>query len=464
MPGGDSDDDKDVDKSTGDALANIDLSTPLGDDEVLETRKHRAVHDPAAMRETGKKGKGRARVLGGGDAEPSSAKDEKEDKKSKKDKKEKDEKKDKKDKKEGKKEAKAEKADKSDKKSSKDKEKSKEKDEKKESKKEKGEDKEKSSKDDKKEKKESKSAAAGASTPVVPAGPNPDEVAAAPGYAYPLAADKVIKVSFSTSTSPVPGAVAIAPAAASADAASSSTSLYTTPTSTCTITLKFEPKSSKKAVEWFDFAIAGDVTGATLVTAGLTAGASGAGSYRVAKALGAKEKGKKEQPSKKSTPISFTVLDPTAPVTVPVKVTYKIADGGKTETLTATLVIRASSLLIPTAIEPEAFRGIMTTEGATFIGAAGALPLLGGSDADSLSTAMGIVRSFAVARSPKHAILYAKTAVGTHFTALLKVDDAAKTIAVQVKSPVPGHAAKVLEEITAAFAAAAAELSKKDEE
>jgi len=69
---GDDDDREDNNKSF-DALANVDLSTPLGDNETLPTRQHRAVGDPAALREEGKKGKGRARVLGGATEDTSSS-------------------------------------------------------------------------------------------------------------------------------------------------------------------------------------------------------------------------------------------------------------------------------------------------------------------------------------------------------------------------------------------------------
>jgi len=62
--GGADDDDAGGVAGAGDALANIDLTTPLGDDEVLPAAKHRSVRDPAALGgAAAKKSGGRARVL-----------------------------------------------------------------------------------------------------------------------------------------------------------------------------------------------------------------------------------------------------------------------------------------------------------------------------------------------------------------------------------------------------------------
>ena len=59
--------DSDAEGSDGDgladALAGIDLSTPLRDDEVLPAQQHRRVNDPAALSGGATKGKGRARNL-----------------------------------------------------------------------------------------------------------------------------------------------------------------------------------------------------------------------------------------------------------------------------------------------------------------------------------------------------------------------------------------------------------------
>jgi hypothetical protein len=52
-----------------DSLANVDLSTPLRDDEHLPTHEHRKVGGGGGKG----RGKGRARVLGGGDAAPAAA-------------------------------------------------------------------------------------------------------------------------------------------------------------------------------------------------------------------------------------------------------------------------------------------------------------------------------------------------------------------------------------------------------
>jgi Mg-chelatase subunit ChlI len=90
-----SDDDADVGR-TADKLAEVDLSTPLREDELLPKAEHRRVNDaPAAGITGGGKGRGRARNLhaavAGSDAEENGGK--KASKKSKKDKDEKEEKK-----------------------------------------------------------------------------------------------------------------------------------------------------------------------------------------------------------------------------------------------------------------------------------------------------------------------------------------------------------------------------------
>ena len=77
MPGGGADTDKDEPVTKiRDRLADVDLSTPLRDDETMPSAGHRKVADKA-MGGAGPGGKGRARVLGGGDAPKEAAPKEK---------------------------------------------------------------------------------------------------------------------------------------------------------------------------------------------------------------------------------------------------------------------------------------------------------------------------------------------------------------------------------------------------
>jgi hypothetical protein len=99
----------------------------------------------------------------------------------------------------------------------------------------------------------------------------------------------------------------------------------------------------------------------------------------------------------------------------------------------------------------------MTSEAAAaaFTMASASLRVPAGSTAvQTMDSVMAILRAFAVAKSPKHAILYARSlAGGHHFTALLKVEDEAGTsVGVVIKSAAVGHAAAVLADVTAALA------------
>lgn len=401
---GDDDDDKGSD-GKADPLASVDLSTPLGDEEQLVTRSHRTVGDKGAGPSGGAgRGRGRARVLGE-DAEEDGGK---------KKKKEKDgEKKDKKEKKE-----------------------------KKEEKAEKPAEKKKSSKEEKaaaaapapaeEKKKKSKAEAAAPATPT-----SGDAVAAAEPYVYQLAADKVISAAY---------AVAVTPAPTTGGAA------------TATVTIKFEPKSSKKAVDWIDVTFLPE---APLITAGTTAGAS-PGSIRIATGLKPKEKGKSH--SKKGA-LTFTVADPALSLALPVKITYQVNGADKVTAVGALLGIRSAAVLVPTVIDTEAFRGLMTgPDAAALVTTTAAVPLLPGTDSEAtLGAVMGILRSYAVARSKVHAILYAKTVTGVSVMGLLKYDEASKAVSVTIKSPLPGHAAVLLADVTETIAAAAAAAAASDE-
>jgi hypothetical protein len=431
---GDDDDDKGNDKSF-DALANVDLSTPLGDHEQLPSRQHRSVGDPAALRAVGAKGKGRARVLGGDEAAAASSSSPSGDKK----------KKDKKDKKDKEEDGAAGKKDKKDKKDKSEPVAAAEEGGKK-----------------KKDKKSEEAPAAAAAAPAKKekkskggeAAPLPtptetgDEVAACPSYSYALVGDKVVKVFYSVSTAPVAGA------APSADGS------YPSATGTCVVVVRVEPNSTKKALEWIDITV-GASAGASVLPGPLSAGAS-AGSLRLAKDLKTKEKGKVPPYSKKAA-FAVAANDPYATVELPVKISYQIA-GGSAGSLEGKLLLRAASLLVPTAVAQEDYRAMMTTEGAAFAGTSGTVPFLGGDAEATMTAAMGMMRTFAVARNPKNAILFARSSVGTPFTALLKVDEAAKTLGVTVKSPAPGHAARILADVTEAFAAAAAAAGGKSDE
>jgi AP-3 complex subunit delta-1 len=376
-----SDDEEATDKVV-DALASVDLSTPLRDDETLPTRAHRAVAGPAGGTST--RGKGRARHLAG---EPSSAPAEEEHKK----------KKDKKDNLEGD-DSKKKKKDKEDK----------------------GEEQKKS----RKSKKEAATVEAVPAPASVTALRQGEEYATAGPFSFALSGDKTVVVSYT-----VASAITSAGGAAAA------------------VTFKVDPKSSKKTVDYVDLTF---LSAAPVQLAGVIPGAA-EGSLRLADHLKEKSKGKSR--SKHAT-VTIAVLDPAVTSTIPVRVTYLVSGSSSPVALDGNLVLRSASVLIPTVIEAEAYRALMTTEGAAFQHAMGIIPVVGDtSSEESINGICSVLRTFAVAKTAKHAILYARTASGAHVTALLKHDDSSRGISVTIKSVLPGHAVVLLEDITSALAA-----------
>jgi len=285
-------------------------------------------------------------------------------------------------------------------------------------------------------------------------------VAAAEAHVYSLGADKVLKLTYTVA--------AAAPAAAGAAAAE------------VTVTVRVEPKSSKKTVDWVDVtfgpaaatAPAGGPAEAALVPGRAPVGAA-AGSVRLAAALKERLKGKNRA---QKTVLTFTVAADSLASTLalPATVTYQVTGAKDTATLAAPLLLRSASLLVPTAVEAEAYRALMTTEGAAFTHAAATLPAApaaagagasgGKTGEEVIGLVCAVLRTFAVARSPRHAILYARTAVGAHVTALLKVDDAGTGVSAIVKSVLPGHAAVLLADVTEALKEALAVAGGKDDE
>jgi len=417
--GAKNDDDDDMGGGMGkvaDALSNIDLSTPLGDDEVLHAPKHRSVADPAALRGASKKGGGRARVLGSSDGGVTT-KDSSE---------------------KGKKSSKTSSSAKSGTDSS-----------------------------EKKEKKEKKAPeGGGAAAPAAAkasggkkekksAAPTPPDLSSAEPYQYPIVADKVLKVTFTAS-----GAF---PAQAGAAAG-------------ITLGLRVETKSSKKTIEWVDAVFSNPSEGLLLATSDtFSTGASPNGALRILGTIKPKEKGAPKAPAKRTTfSASFPTLPaPAATLSFTLTLSYRVEGSEKIVTLEPSNVsIPVTSLLCACSITPDDYKTLMTTSGATFEGCAGGVPFLSaGGLEESLTMAQGILRAFAVAKSPKHGIMYSKALSGEHVTVLLREDpEKASTgggLALVVKSQLSlAHAEAILASVTSTFAAAikAASKDKEDKE
>jgi len=397
----------DLDRSV-DALTNVDLTTPLGDDEVLVTRGHRSVGDPAALRNVGKKGKGRARVLGSGEDAPAAAAEPEDKKKAKK-----------KADKEDDKPAKKDKGDKGDKEKAGGKEGKAKKEE----------------KEDKPKKKKAEAAAEAA--------PGVGESAAAEApFFLPLCLDKVIRLSYAVSGADPAGGSAM-------------------------LTIRVEAKSAKKTVDWVDVSFEGGAAVLKDGGADATAGAA-AGSFRIVAGLKAKDKEKPKASTKKGS-LAIAVADALASFTLALKVSYLVTGAKAPATIEGAALVRAASLLVPHAVEQDKYKAIMMSEGPSFITAAGLVPLITAGAATpeaaveaTFAAILGVLRAACVNRAPGStmALLYAMTsgAAPRHIAGLLKADGG--NFQVTIKSSVPEHAAKVLGEISEAIKIAAAEAVK----
>ena len=299
-----------------------------------------------------------------------------------------------------------------------------------------------------KEKKSSSKKAEVAAAPAPPAKPaaptSGDAVAASPPMDFPLAADKAVRLTYT-----ITGVTALPPPPAVEAAAEGAPPAPSTPSASAVITLKVEPRSSKKAIDWVDV---------TVTPASPTGLLPPAASSTTRVVTGVKEKTKGKDRSKAG-PLSVSIAlpDGTSAVDLPVTIKYQVAGAAAPVTLAGVLRLCAASQLMPTVIDAEAYRQLMTTAGGGFITSVGAIPLPAGADAPStIGAVVSVLRAYAVARSGEHAILYARTAAGANVTALLKVAADRATITFTVKSEVAGHAAVLTDDVLKALAAAAA--------
>ena len=221
-----------------------------------------------------------------------------------------------------------------------------------------------------------------------------------------------------------------------------------------------EPRSSKKALDYVDVVLAPSSASALHPPTPTS-------TTRIASSLKEKSKGKDRS---KSAPLSVTIAlpDGTSPVEIPVTITYLVSGGKEPVSVAGVIRVPSACQLVPTVIDAESYRALMVSAGGGFTTAVGAVPLPAGSDVPTtISSVVSILRAHAVARSPQHAILYARTAAGANVTALLKVAADGGSLGFTVKSEVPAHAAALMDDVLkalAAAAAAAAGSSGKDEE
>ena len=224
-----------------------------------------------------------------------------------------------------------------------------------------------------------------------------------------------------------------------------------------TVTVRVETRSSRKPLDYVDVTLG---AGAPPLYAGGKPAASAA-PVRLVTAVKAKVKG-----TDTSATGSFEVglVDANGgALSVPLTFAYRVTGAAAPASLEAQLRLGAAAQLVPHVITADEFRTAMQTEGESFAHADGEIPLAsaGGSVPTALASVMAVLRSFAVTRSAKHAILHARTAGGARVTALLKSDDGGAPLQIGVKSPLPGHAAAILADVIAAITEAAAEAGKK---
>jgi len=414
-----------------DKLAEIDLSTPLREDEMLPKSEHRRVNDAGTIPGAAK-GKGRARNLHAAVAgdEPAAEK------------------------KKSKKKAGEDATDKKTKKPAA-KEKEAEPEAKKKSKKATAEEPapaKKSAKDkggaEAEPKKKSKKSEDKPAPP--PAPTMGDAVAAAPPHSYSLATDKVIRTSFTVSVVPLPAAPALADGEAPPPAPS--------PVAVATVTIKVESRSSRKALDYLDVSLS--AADASLLFVGGKPAPSEVGAAPVRLVTNVKEKVKGKDHSATGS-FEIAIMDATgAALSLPISLSYRVTGASAPATVEATLRLSAAAQLVPVAVTTDEFKTVMGTEGKDFAHAEAEVSLAAFASPDAAMTAvMAIFRSFAVARSPKHAILHARAPGGTRVTAGL-IDEGKGALKLSVKSPVARHADALAADVTAALADAAAESSK----
>lgn len=372
--GGASDDDRAASKPANklaDALANIDLSTPLGDDDVIPVRTHRTADASAGGRASKK---GRSRILGEEEPEPV-----KEKKSSKKEKTEK-----------STKSSKAEKSEKTVKKSKK---------------KENAEEVEAAPK--KKEKKEKKA-------PVKEG----NSVAAAEPFFHTIVNDKTIHIKYAAFVQPLGDAQ----------------------TGTATIQFKLEPKSSKRSVENVTLQLPEGVT-------------TKAGESMVVLAAKVAPKSKENKGYFEKASFELNVPDLSGSNPLPFIGSVQYSAKGDITALNAPVIVSIGSQIIPTVIDQEEYREMMTKNGAVFKGAAGVVPAIPKSTGKfdvpgTLDAICGIFRAYPVARSPEHVILFGRTLSKVNVTAFVKYDGSSG-FQVTIKSPIESHADLLLAEMQA---------------
>jgi hypothetical protein len=174
---------------------------------------------------------------------------------------------------------------------------------------------------------------------------------------------------------------------------------------TATVSFRAEARSTHKPIESAELAFGpGGPAGVFVLGAGLTA---------KPKSGGGKAKHGRLQ-------LSLDVRDVTAPAVLRATVRYAV-EGGKTGGGEVDFVVRAATALVPAVIDLEAYQRLTTNPPSEFFHASGAATAPPGVTGQAaVARLLGFLRMHAVKQSANAAILYALSSHGHHVTALLK--------------------------------------------
>lgn len=202
---------------------------------------------------------------------------------------------------------------------------------------------------------------------------------------------------------------------------------------TATVSFRSEARSTHKPIESAELAFGpGGPAGVFSLGSGLCA---------KPKAGGGKAKNGRLQ-------LSLDVRDVTAPAVLRATVKYAVA-GGKTGGGDVEFVVRAASALVPAVIDLEAYQRLTTNPPSEFFHASGAVTAPPGVTGQAaVARLLGFLRMHAVKQSANAAILYALSAHGHHVTALLKAVEP-DGVSVIVKCTHESLATVLLAEVTA---------------
>lgn len=209
---------------------------------------------------------------------------------------------------------------------------------------------------------------------------------------------------------------------------------------TATVLFKLEPKSSKRSIEDISLHLPEGVT-------------TKAGDSKVLLSSRVLPKSRENKGYCEEASFEMEVQDLSGVNPLPFIGSIEYSVKGDANTINAPVILSAASQIIPTVIDQEEYREMMTTKGASFNGATGSVPAITRSSGKpdvtrTLNAICGIFRAYPVAQSPAHVILYGRTLSKADVTAFVKYDGTS-TFQITIKSTLDTHADVLLAEVQA---------------